>query len=235
MSSLEESKQLFTVNQFERARRARELCHAIGTPSLNDFKSIIRMNIIGNNPVTTEDINIAEQIFGSDIGALKGKTVRRTPRQVIDDSIEIPNELIQSQQNVKLCIMYVNGMQFLTTISKNIHYRTAQYIASKSPLEYAKTLKEVLNVYKKGGFKVTHIFCDNEFKPLMHLLADQEPDIKFSYSSPNEHVPDIERSIQVIKERIRATYHRLLFERLPRIMVKMLVSESAKKLNFFFS
>jgi hypothetical protein len=67
----------------------------------------------------------------------------------------------------------------------------------------------------------------------MHLLADQEPEIKFNYSSPNEYVPDIERSIRVIKERIRATYHWLLFERLPRIMVKMLVLESAKKLNFF--
>jgi hypothetical protein len=235
MSSLDENKQFFTTNQFERAKRARELYHAIGTPSLNDFKSIIRMNIIGNNPVTTEDINIAEQIFGSDIGALKGKTVRKTPRQVIDDAIEIPNELIQSQQNVKLCIdiMYVNGMQFLTTISKNIHYRTAQYVASKLPSEYANALKEVINIYKQGGFKVTHIFCDNEFRPLMHLLADQEPEIKFNYSSPNEHVPDVERSIQVIKERIRATYHRLLFERLPRVMVKILVLESAKKLNFF--
>jgi hypothetical protein len=70
---------------------------------LNDFKLIIRMNIIGNNPV-----------FGSDIGALKGKTVRRTPRQVIDDTIEIPHDLIQSQQNVKLCIdiIHVNGMLF---------------------------------------------------------------------------------------------------------------------------
>jgi hypothetical protein len=92
MSSLKENKQFFTA----KAKRARELYHAIGTPLLNDFKSIIRMNIIGNNPVTTEDINIAEQIFGSDIGALKGKTVRRTPRQVIDDTIEIPHELIQS-------------------------------------------------------------------------------------------------------------------------------------------
>jgi hypothetical protein len=43
----------------------------------------------------------------------------------------------------------------------------------------------------------------------MHLLADQEPEIKFNYSSPNENVPDIEWSIRVIKERIRATYHRL--------------------------
>jgi hypothetical protein len=69
--------------------------------------------------------------------------------------------------------------------------------------------------------------------PLMTQLADQEPNIQLNYSSPNEHVPDIERSIRVIKERIRSTYHRLLYDRLPKIMVKIVVSESAKKLNFF--
>ena len=67
----------------------------------------------------------------------------------------------------------------------------------------------------------------------MTHLVDQEPGIQINYSNPNEHVPEIERSIRVIKERIRATYHHLLFDRLPKIMVKMLVSESAKKLKFF--
>jgi hypothetical protein len=59
----------------------------------------------------------------------------------------------------------------------------------------------------------------------MTQLADIEPNIQF----------DIERSICVIKERIRSTYHRLLYDRLPEILGKMLVSEFAKKLNFFLA
>jgi hypothetical protein len=57
--------------------------------------------------------------------------------------------------------------------------------------------------------------------------------IQVNYASPQEHVPEAERNNQVIKEQIRATYHRLPYDRLPRIMVKVLVDDSAKKLNFF--
>jgi hypothetical protein len=58
--------------------------------------------------------------------------------------------------------------------------------------------------------------------------------IQVNYASPQEHVPESERNNRVIKERIHATYHRLPYhDRLPRIMVKVLVDDSAKKLNFF--
>jgi hypothetical protein len=76
---------------------------------------------------------------------------------------------------------------------------------------------------------VTQLYCDNEFCPLMSQMMEHEPDININYSSPNEHVPDIERSIQVLKERVRATYHGLDFQKLPKVMIKMLVAKSAKK------
>jgi hypothetical protein len=57
--------------------------------------------------------------------------------------------------------------------------------------------------------------------------------IQVNYASPQEHVPEAERNNRVIKERIRATYHRLSYDHLPPIMVKVLVNDSTKKLNFF--
>jgi hypothetical protein len=104
---------------------------------------------------------------------------------------------------------------------------------TKSPEEYAKVLNKIMLMYRKAGFLVTHIYCENEFRPLMTRLLEQEPNLVFNFANPSEHVPEIERSIRVIKERVRAIYHRLPFHHLPRTMVKLLVSESAKKLNFF--
>jgi hypothetical protein len=54
----------------------RALYHAIGTPFVQDFKAILRMNIISKNTITTEDIELAKQIFGPDIGALLGEMIR---------------------------------------------------------------------------------------------------------------------------------------------------------------
>jgi hypothetical protein len=85
------------------------------------MKALIQINTLKNNPVTTEDVDIAKKIFGPDISSLKGKTTCRKPVPVIEDYIEIPHELIATQHSVTLCLdsMKVNGIRFLTTISKN--------------------------------------------------------------------------------------------------------------------
>ena len=51
------------------------------------------MNAIKNNPVTIEDVKIAEKVFGPDVATLKGKSTRPKPRQMINDKIEIPKEI----------------------------------------------------------------------------------------------------------------------------------------------
>jgi hypothetical protein len=58
------------------------------------------MNIIANNPITTKDINIAEQIFRINIASLKGKITRKKPKQVNNDYINIPIKLTMKQQNI---------------------------------------------------------------------------------------------------------------------------------------
>ena len=54
-----------------------------------------------------------------------------------------------------------------------------------------------------------------------------------NFSNPQEHVPEAERNNRVIKERVRATYHRLPYKQLTKTMTITLVMDSAKKLNFF--
>jgi hypothetical protein len=79
IDSIEENKLLYTPRQVQRSKTARQLYHALGTPSLNDFKTIVTNNSIKNLPVTLDDVKLAEKFFGPDIGALKGKTTRQKP------------------------------------------------------------------------------------------------------------------------------------------------------------
>jgi hypothetical protein len=102
-------------------------------PSINDFKAILLMNTINDNPVTTNDFKSTEKIFGPDIGRVNGKTTRRKLLRVVDDYIEIPEELIEAQHEVTLCMdeMKVNGQSFLTMISQYIMYRTVQWVKNQ--------------------------------------------------------------------------------------------------------
>jgi hypothetical protein len=88
--------------------------HALGKTSVYDFKTIIIMSAIKNNPVKLDDVNISEMNFGSDIGRIKDMTTQIKPNPVISDYIEIPQELIEKQQDISLCInnMFINGMAF---------------------------------------------------------------------------------------------------------------------------
>jgi hypothetical protein len=234
LETVDENKKFYTKRQFKRAKRDRELLYSLGYPSINDMKAIIWMNAIKNNPVTTEDVDIAEKIFGPDVATLKGKMTHHAPIPVIEDCIEIPRELITTQYSVTLCLdgMKVNNISFLTMISKNLMYQIARYIQGSLTSIYRKCLQQVLQIYTLGGLRVTTICCDNEFCPLMDPLA-LEFGIQVNYASPQEHVPEAEHNNRVINEQICATYHCLLYNCLPRIMVKFLLNDSAKKLNFF--
>ena len=109
---------------------ARKIHHALGTPTVNDLKAMIRMNIIQNNIITTVDVNLATKVFGPDIGSIKGKTTRKKPTPVVSNIVDIPDELLELQKYLTLSLdgMTINSLNFLTTISHDLMYRTAQYV-----------------------------------------------------------------------------------------------------------
>jgi hypothetical protein len=53
--------------------------------------------------------------------------------------------------------------------------------------------------------------------------------VEMNYANPQEHVPEAERNNRTIKERIRTTYHHIPFKCLLRLMIKVLVADSAQK------
>eukprot|EP00957_Ditylum_brightwellii_P000900 71956-Ditylum_brightwellii.AAC.1 len=62
---------------------------------------------------------------------------------------------------------------------------------------------------------------------------NQEPPIHMNYDSAQEHVPRAEHNNRTIKEQVWCEYHNSPFDHLPRIMLKYMASEQARKLNYF--
>ena len=234
IATVTENRKGYTQRQFENAKRARMLYHAVGCPTVENFKHILRQNIIKNCPVTIEDVNIAEKIFGADVGALKGKTTRRRPTPVKDDLVEIPPEIIEQHHDLVFCmdIMYVNGMPMLTGIDRSIRFRSLVPLPSRTAPELYKGLDDIFRLYNKAGFLLKTIHCDQEFAPLMEEVAN-ELDVEMNYTSRGEHVPEAERNNRTIGERIRTTYHNLPYKQMPRIMLKYLAMVATKQLTLF--
>jgi hypothetical protein len=75
-------KSRYTNEDYSQAVLACQLQIRVGRPSTKDFLQIVARNQLPNCPITRDDILAAEDIFGPDIGSLKGKTTRCKPHRV---------------------------------------------------------------------------------------------------------------------------------------------------------
>ena len=118
-----------TPRQRARAKEARCFLHLVACPLTSDLKKIITTNFIADCPVTHDDVDIAEDIYGHDRASKRGKITQTRPNVVVQDYIEVPKELVEKHENITLYLdtMFVNKMPFMVTISKNIKYQTADY------------------------------------------------------------------------------------------------------------
>ena len=86
---------------------------AIGRPSLKNYIDIVEKNLLPNCPVMKQDIITAENIFGPDLGILKGKMVRKKTEQVrISHTAPIPE--IYRKVVLAMDVMYINDIPFLS-------------------------------------------------------------------------------------------------------------------------
>jgi hypothetical protein len=100
--------------------------------------------------------------------------------------------------------MFVNQVAFLVTISRNIHFGTAEKLQSRKEGDVMKALTDVVKLYKLRGFKVETFLSDGEFKPIRSKLYELGGVLNITAN--DEHVGDVERYIQTIKERAQLRF-----------------------------
>ena len=225
VNTVAENKAKYTNNDYLHAMRARELQMIVGRPSTVAFVDLLKRNVIANCPITPADVEAAEHIFGPDIGSLKGKTTRRNPPVVespITPITPIPTNILKRYQKVTLCIdiMYVNRVAMLVSISRNIKFGTIEAIPNNKSGVILKSIQSIIQIYWRNGFVIEVALMDGEFVHLRGELASMG--VTLNDTSRDEHVGDVERFIRTIKERMRAIYNTLPFQKVPaRLIVEM--------------
>ena len=233
VNTVKDNRRHFTKNDYLWAIRARELQVTVGRPSDNDFIKILKASSLPNCPVTPRDVIIANKLFGPDVGALKGKTTRRSP-PIVDSPVPVDiTSILKYYWEVTLCVdlMYVNRVPLLVTLSRNIKFGTVEAVKDRKEATLLKGIATVTALYRKVGFKVTTALMDGEFVPLRGGLA--EIGITFNETSRDEHVGDIERYIRTVKERMRAIYNTLPFHKVPGCLVIEMAKTAVFWLNAF--
>ena len=94
--------------------------------------------------MTVEDIDVALNIWGKNIAALKVKTTRSKPNTVERDSVKIPMELLKLHKEVFLTldIFFVNNIPLLLTLSRKICFTAVNHLANR-------TVPQIFAAFKK--------------------------------------------------------------------------------------
>ena len=219
----------YTKRQIKNAIKARELENIVMRPGNKKFTDVCLPHFKDECPVNKADVKAANNIFGKNLGSLKGKTVHSKQSHVQTNIQPVPPEILKLHKQVTIAIdlMFVNNIPFLVTISRRLRFGTVDALPNRQLKTVQQKLQSVVNMYTHRGFTISSILADGEFEPL-------RPWFPFlNTCSENEHVPDIERFIRTIKDSTRSAYRMLPFTRIPRMLVIHLVINSVFWFNAF--
>ena len=234
VSTVETNKSKYTNRDYSRAKVARKTQVLVGRPELKDFVAYLDNGQIPNCPIDRNDAITAHNIFGRDLGSLRGKTTRSKGAHVRSLIVGLPMTIMQRYCNVTLCIdnMFVNKIGFFMSISRDIHFITAEVIPNRKEATLSKCLKNVHRAYLQRGFCITAVHADLEFECCRGTIAT-DLQARLNTAGEDEHVPEVERCIRTVKERTRCTYNCLPFERFPPLLIVEMVFLSVFWMNAF--
>ena len=231
VTTVTDKRDLYTKRAYRDAVTARQAQNIMMFLGVRQLYKIADENLLRNCPINQGDIRAAENIFGPNLGALKGKTPARRSTVVSGGRDGVPPDILDRHRDLVVCIdiFFINKIPFLLTTSRNLHFGTVEAIPNRQVTTVLQAIKRMLSTYHARGFRVRTIPADPEFQPLDGMI----PGVSFNFCAQGEHVPDIERYVRTVKDRVRSGYNNLPFSRLPRLVVVHLVSNAVFWLNAF--
>lgn len=190
--------------------------------------------MIRNCPITVDDVSNSIKIYGRDVYALRGNSVRRRPVPVSDFIAPVPKHILEAQKRVTLCVdvFYFDKITVLITTAKRLNFTTVEVINNE---DVENTLfpgiSKVITAYRSRGFRVVMVEADRQFAPMKNSLLAMG--LVLNCCSVGEHIPVIEREIRYVKEKLRAAYDALLFSIIPRVMKIALLKNEVFWINMF--
>ena len=207
------------------ARRLQNVLMCPSTKTLSEVATKYRPDYL----VTQHHIKMAKDMFGPNLGSLKGKTAQRKVKHVRSQVDPVPKGILAKHSNVTLAmdIMFINKQAFFITFSRTICFRIIHTLSDRQVDTIRMALKGVSRVYQHWGFLMTLIHADSEFKPIHEYFPQLQT------ADANDHIPEIEQYIRSVKDRVRSSYRMLPFSHVPRIILTHLVRNVIFWMNAF--
>ena len=114
----------FTKKYIKSAKAARKLQGMIGIPSEKDYGGMVSSNMIKKFPIDSTDVSNARAIFGPDLASVRGKTVRRKPKSIVEEYAAVPKELVSRHKFISIAadVLFIDSISFLLTVAIKLSF-----------------------------------------------------------------------------------------------------------------
>ena len=228
--TVEDVERVYTSSEVKMAREAKELFARMAFPSIKGLISLLRKGKIRNCKVTPRDVLNSVAIYGPDLAAVRGRSVR-SRRHSVQTNPGGASFVCDEEVDLYIDIMFVNRVMFLVTVGAPMRYIMVTHLFSKSRTSLERALNSHVAKYKRQGFVVKNMFCDGE-SGIHTLIPDFEiQSIQVEIAGPNTHVGKVEVAIRYLKQMARSLVSTLPYQ-LPQSLTVWLIYHCASRSNF---
>ena len=151
------------------------------------------------------------------------------------DCINIPKDILNLKKTLFLTdeIFFINRITFFVSLSRKIDFIGGSHLKGRTAAIIVDAFKDIFRLYLQQVFRIQTVHADGEFGALKELIQNMPAGPRVNQTIVNEHVPEIERRICVVKEIIRAFCHSLPFNQIPKLMTIHAILNITKMLNYF--
>jgi hypothetical protein len=220
-----------TNRELVRAQAARQLLADLAFPSESSLIDWLNAGSIINCPVTARDVLAANQVYGTPLASLRGKTTARaSPSVKINHLPAFTTEPLALHTDV----MFINACAYLLTVCEPIGLTLCNELGftqgsrSISPIREAVTKQ--MSILASRGFTVSVFHTDPEGSLVALTPTLRQRGIEVSTSGTGGHVQVVERKIREVKERARGILNTLPFT-LPLFLLPWLVFFAVSRIN----
>ena len=196
----------YTKRQVQRATQARRIQNICMRPPTRKLVERLLPQMNGC-PLDASDFKIADDIYGPNLGLMKGKTVHCPNPHVHTRLYPVPSEILAAHPTLvlEIDIFFVNKLAFFITHTQAVHFITVEPLENQQVPTNVQCLEDTIKVYKNRGFNIGSILCDGEFTPLQPSFPSLNP------CGAGKHIPGIEHTVQTVKDSMRSTYRMFPF------------------------
>ena len=195
IQTVQENKEYYSRRELQRADVARRFQNITMRPNTKFMADTI-IKHMPNCPITRRDIAIAEDVYGPNLGSVKGKTPNKVVKHVAGNTDPVPPDILLRHRHVSIAvdIMFVNKEPFLISYSRSLRFGITSHLSSRKIDSVGDSLQGMMDMYTSRGFEMDNIFADIEFEKLRSRFPI------LNTAGTDDHVPEIERYSRTVKD-----------------------------------